>query len=115
MTRKSRGPPHEGLWAYAYDVALPEKDHRLQRIQDLLDQVHSEARDGVRIWAGRVVVEPRVTRILVVSDSPEQTGAANLRIEAELRRLGATFEVTVPLAVVDDPFAGPTNGRPRRS
>lgn len=109
MTNQSRGPPQKGLWAYAYDLALPEKDERLRRIQDLLDVVHSEARDGVRVWSGRLLVEPRVTRILIVSDSPAQYGAANLRIEAELRRLGATFEVTVPLAVVDDGDAGPTN------
>lgn len=109
MTSQGRGPPPKGLWAYAYDVALPEKDDRIRRIQDLLDEVHSEARDGVRVWAGRLLVEPPITRILVVSDSPEQYGVANLRIEAALRRMGATFEVTVPMAVVSDADAGPTN------
>ncbi len=111
MNRTSRGPPGKGLWAYAYDVALPDKEDRLQTIQDLLDQEHVEAKEGARTWAGRVVVEPQVTRILVVSDSPAQDRAVNRRIEAELDLLEATFEMTVPLAVADDVGSNPTNGR----
>ena len=112
MTKKSRGPPGKGLWAYAYDVAFPDKDDGLQQIQDLLDQEHSEARDGARTWAGRVVVEPQVTRILVVSDTPAQDRDVNRRIEAELKLLEATFETTIPLAVEDAAVSRAMNGGP---
>lgn len=112
MTKKSRGPPGRGLWAYAYDVALPDREDRLQNIQYLLDQEHTEARAGAWTWAGRVVMEPPVTRILVISDSPAQDRDVNRRIEAELRRLEATFEVTAPLAVAGDGGPHPMNGSP---
>ncbi len=113
MTKKGRGPPGKRLWAYAYDVKLPEEDGRFREIEDLLEREHSDARDGARTWAGRLVVDPQVTRILVVSDSPEQNQDVNRRIAAELVRLEATFEMTVPLAVGDDPASasGPMNGR----
>lgn len=112
MVKKSRGPAERGLWAYAYDVVLPDNDDRVRKIQALLDREHSEARDGARTWAGRVVVEPPVTRILVVADSPEQRLDVNRRIEAELKRMNATFEVTVPLAVVDEAASPPVDRRP---
>ena len=111
MTRRRSGSAGKSLWAYAYDIALPDRDTRLLKIQDLLDREGSEAREGSRTWAGRVVVEPQVTRILVVSDSPTRNRDVNRRIEAELKRLGATFGVTVPLAVSEDSASGPTNGR----
>jgi hypothetical protein len=112
MARKSRGPPRKGLWAYAYDITLPDTEDHLQAIQDLLDQEHTEARDGARTWAGRVVIEPQVTRILVVSDSPAQDHGVNRRLEAELMLMEAKFEITVPMAVADDVAPRPMNGRP---
>jgi hypothetical protein len=112
MMEKGGGRPGKGLWAYAYDVALPDREDRLQRIQDFLDQEHQEARDGARTWGGRVVVEPQVTRILVVSDSTAQDRDVNRRIEAELKRLDAIFDVTAPLAVAGDLTPRPMNGRP---
>ena len=111
MPRMKRGPPRKGLWAYAYHVTLPDTENHLPKIQDLLEQEHTEATEGARTWGGRVEVEPQVTRILVVSDSPAQDRAVNRRIEAELALLKATFEMTVPLAVVDDAASPPTNGR----
>ena len=112
MAKKNRAPPRKGLWAYAYDITLPDKEGHLQAIQNLLDDEHTEARDGARTWAGRVVVEPQVTRILVVSDSPAQNHDVNRRLEVELKLLEATFEVTVPLAVEEAVVSRVMNGGP---
>jgi hypothetical protein len=76
MTRRTPGPPKSGLWAYAYDITLPESEDRIRRLQELLEREHSEARAGARTWAAQVVLEPQVTRILVVSDSP-RTGSGD--------------------------------------
>ena len=99
MAKKTRGPPPKGLWAYAYDITLPDSEERLRTIQDLLDLEHLEARNGARTWGGQVVLEPQVTRILVVSDSPAQDRDVNGRLEAELKKLKAIFAISVPLAV----------------
>lgn len=99
MTMTSRGPPPTDLWAYAYDITLPESDNPLPSIQELLDQEHSEASSGRRTWAAQLVVEPQVTRILVVSDSPDQDRPINRSLEAMLRTLRATFVVSSPMAI----------------
>lgn len=112
MVKKGHGPSMKALWAYAYDVTFPEGDDRRRKIQEALDQGHSEARDGERTWAGRVMVEPQITRILVISDSPTQDRDANRRLEAELKLLEATFEMTVAVAVVADDAPPSSNGRP---
>jgi len=115
MGKEGRGPPPGGLWAYAYDVTLPDREDRLSSIQGLLDREHKEAKDGARTWAGRVVVEPEIMRILVVSDSPAQDRDVNLRLAVKLKELKAKFVITVPLAVVDDVASGSGNGRLRGS
>ena len=102
----------ERLWAYTYEVLLPIQEGHLRKLQSLLDQEHSEAKDGARTWAGRVVVEPQIVRILVVSDSPTQAHDVNRRLEAELKLLGATLEISVPLPVEDDGNSTPMSGRP---
>jgi hypothetical protein len=112
MPAKSRGPQPKELWAYSYDVALPTEDGQLLSIQELLDREHSEAREGARTWAGRVVVGPQVTRILVVSDSPARDRAINRRLAERLTALKASFVVTEPLLVVDEIAGHPENGRP---
>ncbi len=99
MAKKTRGPPPEVLWAYAYDITLPDSEEPLRTLQALLDQEHLEARNGARTWGGQVVLEPQVTRILVVSDSPAQDREVNRKLEAELRKLKAIFAISVPLAV----------------
>ena len=99
MTRRTRGPPQSGLWAYAYDITLPESEDRIRSIQELLEREHSEARADARTWAAQVVLEPQVTRILVVSDSPAQDRAINRNLEAALTALSAMFVVTEPMAV----------------
>ena len=100
MINKGRAPPLKALWAYSYSITLPESD-RFAPIQVLLDREHSEARDGARTWAGTVVEEPPVTRILVVSDSPAQDRDINRRLELALKEMGAIFGVTVPLEVAE--------------
>lgn len=99
MVKKNRAPPKKGLWAYTYDITLPDQADQLQALQGLLDQERTEAGADARTWAGRVVIDPQVTRILVVTDTPGQDRDVNRRIEAELKLLQATFEITVPLAV----------------
>ncbi|MEJ2204402.1 MAG: hypothetical protein P8170_09850 [Gemmatimonadota bacterium] len=102
MTRNTRGPPKSGLWAYTYDITLPESEDHFRSVQELLEREHFEARAGARTWAAQVVVEPQVTRILVVSDSPAQDRAINRSLEAALTAMRATFVVTEPMAVSDD-------------
>jgi hypothetical protein len=102
MIRTSRGPPQSGLWAYAYDISLPESGERLLSIQGLLDVEHSAAKAGARTWAARVVVERQVVRILVVSDTPDQDQEVNRSLEAALNAMNASFVVTDPVPVADD-------------
>lgn len=110
MKKRNRGPPWTSLWIYAYDITLPDPMLRFPSVQDLLDREHQEARASARTWSGRVVAEPAVTRILVVADSPAQDRAVNLSLEAELGALGATFTVTTPMPMTEDPPARPMNG-----
>jgi len=112
MAKTGLGPPRKELWAYAYYITMPENEVHLRKIQDLLDHEHVEATKDARIWAGRVVVEPLVTRILVVSDSPAQDRGVNRRLAAAFLILKAVFDMTIPLAVLDDAAFLPMNGRP---
>ncbi len=114
MVKKDRGPPPKKLWAYGYDITLPPEDERVASIQELLDREHAEAIQGARTWASRVVVEPQLTRILVISDSPDSDRGINRRLEAGLKALKAKFVVTVPMLVVDHEPAQALNGRPDR-
>ena len=85
-----------------YDITLAESEDHFRSVQELLEREHSEARAGARTWAAQVVVEPQVTRILVVSDSPAQDRAINRSLETALTAMRATFVVTEPMAVSDD-------------
>ena len=89
----------KSVWAYAYRLLPPQLAERLRTVQSLLDHEHLEARRSDRTWTGRVVVEERVTHILVVSDSPAQNQEANTRLESVLRELQAGFSISVPFAV----------------
>lgn len=88
-------------WAYGYQVAPPMTPHRLSMITGVLEDEHLNANLDERTWQGRFVVEEHVTHILVVSDSPDQELNVNRRLEAELRRLEATFSVTPPVRIED--------------
>lgn len=100
MTRPNSAPePGKTRWAYAYEIVPAQPDDLLRSIEALLDGEHADAIEGARTWGSRIVVEPGVTNILVVSDTPRQDLEINRRLEAALRKLGAEFSVTAPLAV----------------
>jgi hypothetical protein len=95
------------LWAYTYRLEPPQSALRLRGVRVLLDREHLAAGTGLGTWEGRLVVDDRVSHILVLSDSPQLDGGANLRLEAALRDLDATFVLTVPMAISGEP-APPT-------
>ena len=72
-------------------------------LRALLDREHGEAKTRAARWEGRLVVDDRVSHILVVAESPELDFAVNRRIEAALRALKADYELTVPMPTTDDP------------
>lgn len=106
MTKRSESP--KTIWAYGYRILPPQAAERVRMIQTLLDQEHADAQREARTWAGRVVLEPEVTLILIVSDSPDQNREVNRRLEAEVKRLQAGFLITAPLAVADDVAPDPS-------
>jgi hypothetical protein len=95
--------PMNRLWAYAYEIMPPLLPTRLGTIRALLREAAATARTANRRWSGRLVLESDATHILIVTDVMGRHYPINLRLEAELLRLQATFSVTEPLAV-DDPL-----------
>jgi hypothetical protein len=102
MASEQSSPLPKTMWAYAYQILPPQGADRVRALKELLDQAHHEAQRDARTWTAQVVLEPQITHILVVSDSPEQNHAGNRRLEGELRGLHAGFLITAPLAVTDD-------------
>jgi len=95
-------PAPRTLWAYVYEIVPPkhEDDDRFRAIKALLDHEQSKALHAARTWTGRFVVDQRVARILIVSDSPDQNRAINRQLEAELNVLDTAFVMSVPMVVV---------------
>ena len=91
------------VWAYAYRIIPPQPKQRLETIQALLDHEHGVALQEARNWTGRLVLERRATRILIVSDSPDQERAVDHRLAGEVRRLQAALTRTVPVEISGDP------------
>jgi hypothetical protein len=87
------------VWVYAVEIVPPVPKRRLDTIQALLDHEHAVARTAARTWAGRLVLERRVTHILIVSDSPGQERVVNHALESELSRLQATYTLTEPMEI----------------
>ena len=100
------------LWAYAYELVPPQGEEQLNAIRTLLEKEHSEAQRAARTWTGKLVSEPQVTHILVVSDSPDQSREVNGRLEGRLKQLKAGYSVTVPMALTDDGAPSPGAERP---
>lgn len=96
VVNQRRGSP-TNLWAYAYQIVPPQPKSRLDTIQGLLDHEHEAARLEARTWTGRLVLERLATRILIVSDSPDQARGVNRDLATELHRLQVTFSYTAPL------------------
>ncbi len=120
--------PPRPIWAYSYSLVPPQSADRLRRVKALLEKEKRAAVGRAGLWEGRLVVDERVSHILVLSDTPDLDHAVNKRLEAELRAIDAEFAVTVPLAVddgaVDDadasmvdpsaPIVAPSSGLPRK-
>jgi hypothetical protein len=99
-------PSKEGpLWAYAYQLLPPRATDRMGRIVELVRQENADALRSARAWTARLVTEPQVTHVLILSDSPELGRGMNHRLEARLRELDVRFAVTLPMRV-DEPSTG---------
>ena len=90
------------MWAYVYEIVPPQAENALSKLRTLLDQENAAAERGGGTWVGRLVLEQGITRILIVSDSPQQDREVNRRLEAALKQLEAGFSITVPMALPDD-------------
>ena len=84
----------------------PLAGYLLVELRRILERENGAGRGGVR-WAARLVLERRVTYILVVSDSALPNARAELAIEQELARLRAAYQRTAPAAISS---AGEGNG-----
>jgi len=105
---KSEGELPRTLWAYSYEILPSQREDPMKGIGTLLSEELENAKRTDRVWVGRMVREQRITHIMVVSDSPDQTGRINRRIERRLERLKAGFFLSLPMAVADgDPVQPP--------
>jgi hypothetical protein len=117
MSTENRGNTPSPIWTYGYEILPPFPLEGLRSLEALLEEEHLMAKDDARVWVGRFLVEEQATHLLVVSDSPDQKRAVNVRLEAELRRITAAFSITTPFEVSDpeqgslfgDRGAGPIN------
>lgn len=87
------------VWAYAYRIESPRPEAQLGDVRRLLEREQAEAGLGTRVWQARLVLDALVTHVLVVSDDPAQDRHVNRCVEAELKRLHASFSITAPLAI----------------
>jgi hypothetical protein len=110
--QKARKSSPKTLWAYAYEIVPPQAEDQLNAIRTLLEKEHADAREAARRWTGKLVSEQRVTHLLVVSDSPDQSREVNRRLEGRLAQLRAGFSVTVPMALADEEAPLPGAERP---
>lgn len=92
----------ESLWAYAYQILPPRSTDLVSTIAELVNRENADARRSAHTWTARLVTEPQVTHVLVLSDTPELDREMNRRIEARLRELDVRFTVSLPMQV-DDP------------
>ena len=109
--RISRRRSPRSLWAYAYLILPPQRRNRLTTIRVLIEGEIAAARGEGRIWAGRMVLERRITHLLIVSDDPGQKRGINRRLALELKRLKAEYFLTRPMAIhggVDEDAAPPS-------
>jgi hypothetical protein len=83
------------LGAYAYDIVPPQSSNWLDRIRALLEGETVASATGVGAWAGRLILEQRVTHILIVSDTPLRDREINRNA-----RLRAVFSVTEPIGTM---------------
>jgi hypothetical protein len=89
------------LWAYSYQIVPPRLEDEMADIHTFLEEEQSEARRSARTWVGKLVREQKVTHILIVTDSPDQSADANRELEGRLKRLKLEYNRTAPMAVSD--------------
>lgn len=87
------------IWAYMYRLEPPQQPSRLKDVKALLAREHDSAKTRAGTWEGRLVTDDRVSHVLVLSDTPDLTGDANRRLEAELLAINARYVLTVPMVV----------------
>jgi len=97
LAKPQREPAPQRHWVYAYQIEPPQSDGRFAKVKTLLRRAHVTARRAARMWAGRVVLQARVTHIMIVSDSPSRRRAVNRALEAQLKRQGVRFSVGEPV------------------
>ncbi|HKJ93537.1 MAG TPA: hypothetical protein VJ957_10225 [Longimicrobiales bacterium] len=95
--------PTKTMWACVYQITPPLNNDAASEAGRVVDQENEAARGEEGSWVGRLIVEPGITRILVVSSSPEIRGEFNRKLEAALEPLRAVFSVTLPLALPEQP------------
>ncbi|MDZ7779981.1 MAG: hypothetical protein U5R14_08635 [Gemmatimonadota bacterium] len=95
------GTPSSGrtLWAYGYELMPPHREQGMAALRGLLEGEHGVAEREARTWTARLITEPQVTHVLIVSDSPELDLDIHQKLETELRALGVDFLVTDPVPV----------------
>ncbi len=90
------------IWAYTYTLNPPLSPAKLREIKDLLskEQVAAKSRSGT--WEARFVADERISHILVLSDTPDLELEANKNLETALRAINASYNLTVPMIVLDE-------------
>jgi hypothetical protein len=95
-------PPTRTIWAYTYRLDPPQSVPRLKEVRAFLEREHTAALARAGTWEGRLVVDDRISHILVLSDSLQLDGDVNRGLEARLRALDAGFSLTVPMAITGE-------------
>lgn len=90
------------MWAYAFQIVPPQSKRGLDPIRALLNHAQAAARNEGRTWSSRLVVERRATRILVVTDRPDQERGVDDALAAELQRLQLPFTRTAPMEILEE-------------
>ncbi|MEX2527945.1 MAG: hypothetical protein WEA09_09950 [Gemmatimonadota bacterium] len=76
-------------------------------IRDLLARENGKAKRSAQSWTAHLVTEELATHVLIVSTNPEVDLQINRKLEADLRALGVSFHVTVPMSLRDGPELEP--------
>jgi hypothetical protein len=115
MTFRRQRPHARARWVYAYELNPPQPEPRFRKIRALLRRAQLLARRGGRLWTGRIVLETKITHILVVTDHPGQVHDVDRAIEVELKHLNMDFALTGParFALPRLKPGAPTRRKPR--
>src|SRR5437016_14238289 len=112
MVPKQR-PRAAESWAYAYQLNPPQAEPRCAKVETLLRRVGRAVQREGRLWTAQIVREAHITRILVVTDAPDEIRAVDRAIDAELKRLKMGFAMTTP-APVSLPRVTPGRRAPKK-